>query len=490
MGDVYRFGGHRLDPSGHELLGPDGPVEMEPRTFDVLCYLVEHADRVVPKEELLEQVWGDQFVGDSALSTRVKHARAAVGDDGRSQRVIKTVHRVGYRFVGDVTVRGRPSVRTPETTGDPGGLPAVDSGAAGAAGAVEPADALDGTGLVGRAEELRRLLGRLEQHRVVTLTGPGGVGKTSLADLALRRSPFAGTMCQLANTRDPDAIANVVLGAIGEGQQRDADPAESLARVLEDRTDLLLLDNCEHVLAGARSLVEQLTARCPELRILATSRVALGLPGESVLPIEPLSTEDAVRCFTERARQVGEEIGNDDPSVTELCERLDCLPLALELAAVRTRILSPAKMLDLLTDRFRLLRRSEGDDDRHSSLVATIEWSWDDLSEADAALLADLAVFVGQFSLEDAASVALDGGDPLDAIDGLERLVARSLVVPVRVPEARPTSACSSRCGTSPRTASGTLRRSGWPTPCTSPDGRKRPTSCVRPRRSTPRSPR
>ncbi|MBN2624429.1 MAG: winged helix-turn-helix domain-containing protein, partial [Acidimicrobiales bacterium] len=197
------FGACLLDVEARELLVDGQPVELEPRTLAVLVYLIEHRDRTVPKEELLDSIWGDRFVGESALTSQIKVARSAIGDDGRTQGMIKTVHRVGYRFIGDVVeqqVAGRGEGR--------GG----ESGRSLSAGWSSPPS----KAVLGRDADLHAVRARLADHRVVTLTGPAGVGKTSLAR-ALLDDPggrsSARWFCELGDTRDPDAIANVVLTA-------------------------------------------------------------------------------------------------------------------------------------------------------------------------------------------------------------------------------------------------------------------------------------
>ncbi|HEX6238563.1 MAG TPA: winged helix-turn-helix domain-containing protein, partial [Acidimicrobiales bacterium] len=447
----YHFGSHTLDVDTVELRSNGETVVLEPRTFAVLAYLIRNRDRVVPKEELLDEIWGDRFVGEAALTSQIKHVRAAVGDDGRSQQVIRTAHRIGYRFVADVIeessggAAGQPAaVGRPPIGQPPVGQAPVGQRPVGPAATWRPSP---GKAVFGRDDDLDELAGRLAGHRLVTITGPGGVGKTALAGRLLDEqaglAPDGAWMCDLATTRDPATIANVVLGALGEGQQSDADPGESLLRFLERRRALVVLDNCEHVLGAAADLARGLLGSCPELRVVATSRVPLGVDGESVHALEPLALADAVSCFAARAGDAGAVVDRDDPSLADLCRRLDCVPLALELAAARARLLSPGEMLTLLADRFKLLRdpghgeAGGADDGRHRSLHRTIAWSWDGLSAEDQRLLARLSVFVGAFTLEDARRVAMEGSDPLDAVDALGRLVGGSLMVVVPAPSGR-----------------------------------------------------
>jgi predicted ATPase/DNA-binding winged helix-turn-helix (wHTH) protein len=400
----YRFGSQVLDLETLELRDGDRPVELEPQALAVLAHLVRNRHRVVPKAELLDEVWGDRFVSDSALTTRIKHCRRAVGDDGQAQAVIRTVHRVGYRFVADAI----------EEDGHRHGPP------------ITSAAPLARSAVVGRDRDLAELSARLVDHRVVTVTGPAGIGKSTLAALAVEGTGPAA-WCELATTSDPAAVPTVVLAALGEGQQSDADALESMLRALQRRSVLLVLDNCEHVVEAAASLVRNVLRRSPGVRILATSRVPLQVPDESLLPLGPLALDDAVTCFAARAVDAGARIDEGDPAVVELCRHLDGIPLALELAAARARTLGPAEMIQLLEHRFRLLADPSGGDDRHRSLERAIRWSWEALGPADRSGLADLSVLVGRFDLGAAAAVT-GADDVIEAADGLERLARASLV--------------------------------------------------------------
>lgn len=413
----YRFGRHTLAEETHELLRDGRRVELEPRTFAVLAHLVRNRHRVVTKHELQDEVWGDRFVSDSALTTRVKQCRRAVGDDGRSQSVIRTVHGVGYRFVAPTTeVRPTADHRAPPSADRParGGVPAPR-------GAV-----------FGRTDELDGLGDRLERHRHVTVTGPGGIGKSTLCArlagaVALEQPVW---WCELSAATDPVDLPNVVLGALGETQQPDADPLESVVRSLERRRGLVVLDDCERLRPAAAALAGNLARRCPEIRVLATSRAPLGADGESVVPLGPLPPADAVACFVSRARDTGASVDADDPAVPELCRRLGGMPLALELAAARARLITPARMLELLDHRFRLLTAPSAPGDRHGSIADIVAWAWDETRPDDRELLTHLSVLAGPFTWEDAAAIARPTDDPVSVLDGLTRLDQGALVVP------------------------------------------------------------
>lgn len=418
----FRFGTLVLDAGTVELRDGDEVIALEPQTFAVLAYLVRNRDRVVPKTELLDNVWGDRFVSESALTTRIKHVRRVVGDDGREQAVVRTIHGVGYRFVADVEEE------------------IADSEPASRDVLASVSLRVSARPLFGRDRELADLRRRLEDHRLVTVTGPGGVGKSTLAArLVSERSTGDGSAwwCELANTRDPGALATVVLSALGERQQADADPVESVLRVLQRRSALIVLDNCEHVVTAAANLVGNVLRRCPGIVVVTTSRMPLHVTGESILPLAPLGPDDAIACFCARALDAGVRLDPTDRTVVDLCSRLDGIPLALELAASRSLALSPSQMIELLDHRFRLLTAPDAtDDDRHASLERTIRWSVEALGDGDRRLLDALSTLVGRFSLLNAASIAGPDSDVLDLAASVDRLAQASLIDVVGEPTA------------------------------------------------------
>ncbi|MET8851828.1 BTAD domain-containing putative transcriptional regulator [Amycolatopsis sp. NPDC004625] len=254
------------------------------------------------------------------------------------------------------------------------------------------------TAFVGRAE-LDRLTTALRDTRLVTLTGPGGAGKTRLAVEAAARA--AGEVCfvELATTTD---VPRAVLAALGLREQgvltpgAAADPADRLAAALADRPLLLVLDNCEHVVAAAARLVRRLLGECAGLRVLATSREALGLTGETLVPVGALSAGAAERLFADRAAAVAPGEAPDPGAVTRICAALDGLPLAIELAAARLRSLSAADVAARLGDRFGLLSRGDRTaEPRHRTLRGVVEWSWDLLDAEERLLAGRFAVFAG-----------------------------------------------------------------------------------------------
>ncbi|MFF6954859.1 BTAD domain-containing putative transcriptional regulator [Streptomyces sp. NPDC008317] len=310
------------------------------------------------------------------------------------------------------------------------------------------------TSFVGREAELDDIRSDLAAARLVTLTGPGGSGKTRLAqeagDAAARRHPDGVWLVELAPLDDPSAVPHAVLSALGRrdtlllgGAGRDQFLSEAshgedpLARLLEhcaQRRLLLVLDNCEHLIGAAASLAAELLAACPGVAVLATSREPLGVPGEVVRPVEPLPPATAYRLFADRAATVRADArlttAENDAAVREICRRLDGLPLAIELAAARLRALSPRQIADRLDDRFRLLTSgSRTVLPRQQTLRAVVDWSWELLTERERTTLRGLSVFSGGCTLS--AAEAVCGPDALETV---AQLVDKSLVVAVHAP--------------------------------------------------------
>ncbi|MFF9013013.1 BTAD domain-containing putative transcriptional regulator [Streptomyces sp. NPDC014870] len=339
------------------------------------------------------------------------------------------------------------------------------------------------TSFVGREPDLAALRADLTRSRLVTLTGPGGSGKTRLAEEAAlaaatdTTAAIAATdtaadatpawLVELAPLDDPAAVPGAVLSALRlretnlitrEGQNPQDDPTHRLIEHLAPRSLLLVLDNCEHVVDAAAALAETLLTHCPRLRILATSREPLGVPGETVRPVEPLPPAPAHRLFAERARAVRSDLDLTPPSTTppdtawpgttgpdrtapsalaatdaatdglravdEICRRLDGLPLAIELAAARLRLLTPRQIADRLDDRFRLLTSgSRTVLPRQQTLRAVVDWSWELLDADERTLLRRLAVFAGGWDLAAAEALVPNAAETLGA------LVDKSLVV-------------------------------------------------------------
>jgi predicted ATPase/class 3 adenylate cyclase len=272
------------------------------------------------------------------------------------------------------------------------------------------------TPFVGRERELVEVVGLLENVRLLTLTGPGGTGKTRLGVQAAAESseryPDGVFWVPLAALRDPELVLAAAAQALGvEG---------SLAEYVGDKSLLLLLDNFEHLVDAAAG-VAGLLAACPNLELLVTSREVLRLPGEQVYPVPPLAPEDGTELFLARARAADPGFAATT-AVPELCARLEHLPLALELAAARVRVLSPDQLLERLSGRLDLLKAGRGVDPRQQTLRATIEWSYDLLDEEEQRLFARLAVFAGGCTLEEVEEICEAD------LDVLQSLLDKSLV--------------------------------------------------------------
>ncbi len=304
---------------------------------------------------------------------------------------------------------------------------------------------LQSTSFIGREGEVARIIEVLREHRIVTLTGVGGVGKTRLAlqvaaELASKYQGGAW-LVELAPIGDAAATAHAIAATFGIGPQPGKTIAESLIEALGGRQILLVLDNCEHLIDAVAELAERIVRACAGVTLLATSREALRIEGEQSWPVPSLDFREgalspAVRLFDERARSVvpSFELAADVEALTEICRRLDGIPLAIELAAARVRSMSPAQIRAKLDERFRLLtggsRRAL---ERHQTLRHAVQWSYDLLDERERALLQRASVFAGGFTLEAAEVVSTgDEVDPTEVVDLLDSLVRKSLVTTER----------------------------------------------------------
>jgi predicted ATPase/DNA-binding NarL/FixJ family response regulator len=312
-----------------------------------------------------------------------------------------------------------------------------------------PAEA---TSFVGRRRELSELRKKLATARIVSLVGPGGVGKTRVAiriatDLG-RGFPGGAWLVELSEVQDPALIPNAVMAALDLRDQAATKPLALVLSYLQDKDLLLVIDNCEHLLGAVAQLVADVITAAPRVRVIATSREPLSVSGEHVIPVPPLELppaqsaavldqlrqNEAVMLFTERAAAASgrfELTASNRAAVVDLCRRLDGLPLAIELAAVRTRVLSVEQILDRLTDRFALLTGGgRAAIPRHQTLRATIDWSRNLLELGEQTLLSRLSVFAGRLTLEDVERVCAFNSVPMaGAVDLLSSLVDKSLVI-------------------------------------------------------------
>jgi non-specific serine/threonine protein kinase len=404
-------------------------VALEPRPVQVLRYLAEHHDRVVSKQELLDRVWPDVFTTDSVLKRAVSQCRHALGDDPNAPSFIETHHGRGYRFIAPVerAPAPEPSAAAPE----PPAAPAPEL----------PHEA---TSFVGRERDLEELDRLVAGSRLVTLTGPGGIGKTRLALHFARRaaSSFRDGACmvELESLSDPALVPATVAAALGVSDAPRHALVDAIAERIRDRDLLIVLDNCEHLVEACADLAGRLLRATSRPRVLATSREPLAVAGEAIWNVRVLDGAEAARLFADRARAIVPDFALDDANragVASICRRLEGIPLAIELAAARARALSVDEIDARLGDRFRLLTRGDRTAPaRRQTLRAAIDWSYDLLTEGEQALLRRLSVFAGGFDLDGAASLDAElGADGEDALDVLSRLVDKSLVVAVERPE-------------------------------------------------------
>lgn len=422
MSDTLRFGRFEIR-LGERALWIDGrPAPLGSRAFDLLAALASQRERVVTKAELMEQVWPGLVVEENNLQVQASTLRRLLGPG-----VIATVPGRGYRFVAAPVDDGAP--------------PAA---AARAAGRLPPPPAA----LIGRDDMLAALAALLPQQRLLTLVGPAGVGKTTLACAAAHatRPAWRDGACwvSLASVVQPSQLVAAVAEALQVTLRGETSAAE-LGCVLSGASMLVVLDNGEHLLDALAVLVEALLAAAPRVHLLVTSQELLNVPGERLLKLAPLAVppssapaadalgHGAVRLFVERARAADAGFAPDDTTVdaiADICRRLDGLPLAIELAAARVRVLGVAGVRDRLGERFRVLTGGARTAmPRHRTLHAALDWSHALLEPDAQAVLRRLGVFVGGFTLALAQQVCaderLDGWAVLDALAGL---VDKSLV--------------------------------------------------------------
>lgn len=422
---LYLFAGVELD-TDRRVISRDGQqVPVQPQVFDVLVLLAANSDRMLSKEEILDTVWGDRFVSESALSSRIKTARQVVGDNGRDQAVIRTVHGHGFSLVAEVTtLEKQPDL----------------------AGADQPASKSTETRrsnlprrrtrLIGRETEIVRALDRLSSTDLVSIVGTGGVGKTSLAievaHRALDAHPGGVWMCELAQVADAN-LGAAIIGSITGGSGSTMSSVHDVGDLVSAEPTMLLLDNCEHIVDAVAEFVDALVELCPTLSILTTSREALDVRGEHVVRLQGLEhhtpADAAIDLFFERAHEVGEisEDAGTRAVVVDIVTRLEGLPLAIELAAPRLISMTPRELLAALDDQLAILAARRRHDDRQSAMDRAIGWSYELLTDEERSTLQELGVFAGAFSIEAAAAVA--SAPSLTQV--LHRLVEQSMVARV-----------------------------------------------------------
>jgi predicted ATPase/DNA-binding winged helix-turn-helix (wHTH) protein len=427
------FGPFALFPAQLLLLQEGRPVRLGSRALEILTILAGQAGELVTKEELVERVWPGVFVDEGSLRFQMAGLRKALGDGQAGLRYVATIPGRGYQFVASVT--SGTSERSPPASAKlatPGNLP------------------VQLTQLVGRADSILVVCGRLRQRRLITIVGPGGIGKTSftlaIADRLAETYPDGVFLLDLAPLTDPTLLSSMLVSVLGLAVASE-DLMTGAIEALRSKRILLILDSCEHLVEPAAEFAERLLRGAPQLHILATSREPLSAEGESVYRLPPLQTPpvsagmnaasalafSAVQLFVGRARLNDETFEFDDDEalfVCEICRKLDGMALAIELAAGRVASLGIRALAAHLDDRFRLLMRGRRTAmPRHQTLEAALDWSYQFLPETDRSILRRLAIFVGGFSLE--AATAVTGGPGANAAEIAGRvsdLVMKSLI--------------------------------------------------------------
>jgi len=433
---VYACDQWEIDLGLRELRSRGIPVPLGGRAFEVVTVLVQSASELVTKDRMMERVWPGAIVGDGTLHVHISAVRKALGQD---RAMLKTVSGRGYRLLGSWTPQ------QPEGTAPPVYLPLTRTSGAPPANNFPPLIAR----LVGRAAAAQFVRDLVSAYRVVTLTGPGGIGKTSLAIKAVRyllpHFEDGGWLVELASLSDPGLVPSTVASTLGLKLAGEIS-AESVARAVGGRHLVLVLDNCEHVIDAVANLAEAFTRLCPRTTIVATSREILRIDGESVYRVPPLDVPapgqaaldyimqySAVELFVARTKALNAGFtptAENLASIAAICRHLDGMPLAIEFAAARAAVLSVQGVAAGLRDRFALLtagRRTALP--RHQTLRATLDWSHELLPETERRLLRRLAVFPGGFTADAAAAVMTDTGfDASAVLDGIANLVAKSWV--------------------------------------------------------------
>ena len=432
-GTAISFGPYRLLPTQRLLLEGDQPVRLGSRAFDILATLLERASEVVGKEELIARAWPKTFVEDANLKIQISALRRALGDGQDGNRYIATIPGRGYNFVAPVRFEKLARAPPPATI-------------ASAAAHNLP---LAMTRMIGREEVVATLVSRLSRERVLTIVGPGGIGKTTVALAVAERMisdyEHGVWLVDLAPLGDPRLVPSTVATVLGL-EVHTENPLPGLIATLRDRQMLLLLDNCEHVIDAAASLAAAVLTGLPRVNILATGREPLGAAGERVHRLGPLSSPPtssgltaaeaaafpAVQLFVERATAIVEDFALTDANaqpVVEICRRLDGLPLAIEFAAPRVEVLGVAALAASLDSLPLLGAQRRTAMLRHRTMRSVVDWSYGLLSEDEQRFFRALGIFAGAFTVNDAAVVLDAVKTRIDAINSLADLVAKSLVV-------------------------------------------------------------
>ncbi len=433
--ETLAFGRFTLTVSRRELTANGEPVPLGARAIDILLHLAVRAGTVVSKEALLAAVWPDRVVEDNNLTVHMSALRRVLGDGRDGMRFIQTVPGRGYCFVAPVVTLTTGDVprRSPEPARTADNLPPQT------------------TSFIGREVDKSAIRQRLAGHRLVTVTGVGGIGKTRIAvqvGLELRPDYQHGVwLVDLGPVSDPRLLVQAVAAVLNVGGTRP-DTVDLLTEFLRPLHLLLILDNCEHLISRAAEVTQAILNECPRVSVLATSREALAIPGETIYRVPPLPfppdeagldaaaalRHASVQLFAERAAATVANFTLDDataPDVARICRRLDGIALAIEMAVPRLAVLSPAQLAERLNERFRLLiGPARGALPRHRTLRAVIDWSYELLREPERTLLRRLSVFSSSANFAAVVAVMAEhAADDWDVLDLLTALVDKSLVV-------------------------------------------------------------
>jgi predicted ATPase/DNA-binding winged helix-turn-helix (wHTH) protein len=414
---ALRFGRFRLDLARRQLHLDERLLRLGDRALQVLCVLAGAKGALVSKDELMARVWAGQIVEENNLQVQISTLRKTLDREGTGENWIVTVPGRGYRLLG---------------VGNAGSH--ADSPPA------KPAPALHSNlpqltnPLIGREHDVAEIEALLSRHRLVTLVGAPGVGKTSLS-LQAGENLWAGfrdgaRFVELTPLDRDELVGEAVAAAFGLPVQGQMPATEAITALLRSRRVLLILDNCEHVIAAVARLADVILKMCPGVVLLATSREALSVPGEHAYPVPLLDVpprttsltavqameHSAVQLFVERAAAALGRFSLTDetaPIAAEICRRLDGIPLAIELTAPRLKVLAPVALLARLDDRLRLLTAGTRTAvPRQQTLHAALEWSYGLLSEAEQVTLQRFGVFAGSFTM--AAVEAVATGTPVE----------------------------------------------------------------------------